>query len=96
MKVEIFGFPEDVIRCPNCMKCKNFCEENNLEYVFHRVVTGIERGKFVRDIDVCNDLMDRMNLKNADKILVPKVFIDGAFVGGFQDLKNSVNKFTRS
>jgi glutaredoxin len=86
--IEIFGFDKETMYCPNCMKAVKFCEDNGYEYKFHSVISGIERGQFVRDIDVCTELMDRMGIENTDKVIVPKIFVDGEYIGGVTDMKN--------
>ncbi|MGL5306474.1 MAG: glutaredoxin domain-containing protein [Aeromonas veronii] len=85
--IEIFGFREDKIVCPNCMKSKRLCEENGVEYKFHSVITDLVGGKAVRDIPVVKDLVSRMGWTWTDPISVPQIFVDGKHVGGLQDLR---------
>lgn len=86
--IEIFGFREDKIMCPNCMKSKRLCEENGVEYKFHSVITDVVGGKVVRDVDVTKELVARMGWTSQDPINVPQIFLDGKYVGGLQELRN--------
>lgn len=85
--IEIFGFREDKIMCPNCMKSKRLCEENGVEYKFHSVITDVVGGKAVRDVPVVKDLVARMGWTSQDPINVPQIFLDGKYVGGLQELR---------
>lgn len=85
--IEIFGFREDKIMCPNCMKSKRLCEENGVEYKFHSVITDLIAGKIIRDIEVTKDLVARMGWTSEDPISVPQIFVNGEHVGGLYDLR---------
>ena len=85
--IEIFGFREDKIMCPNCMKSKQLCEDNGVEYKFHSVITDVVGGRAVRDMEVTKDLVARMGWTWGDPISVPKIFLDGKYIGGLQELR---------
>lgn len=85
--IEIFGFREDKILCPNCMKSKRLCEDNGVEYKFYSVITDVVAGKVVRDVPVVKDLVARMGWDAIHPINVPQIFVDGKHIGGLQDLR---------
>lgn len=85
--IEIYGFPEDKVICPNCRNAVRLCELNGVPYVFYPVISDLVRGNFVRNMPVTLELMGRLGIESAEQISVPQIFIDGNHLGGLTDLK---------
>lgn len=87
-KIEIYGFPEDVIICPNCRNAERLCKLHGVNYTFHPIIDEIVQGRAVRNIENTHTLMRRMGKSSSDTIKVPQIFVNNEHIGGLQDLKN--------
>lgn len=84
--IEIYGFPHDVMNCPNCRNAVKMCELNGADYKFYPLIDGIFRGKLIRNKENTDELLRRLG-QTDDNVSVPKIFVDGEFIGNLGDLR---------
>lgn len=72
--IEVFG--RDGGRCIYCTRAEELLKKMDLEYVFYKVDENKEL------------LLTKRNLEDLKGQTIPQIFIDGKYVGGFDDLKD--------
>lgn len=86
---EIFGFDPDNFKCVPCIKSKKLLEVKGLEFVFLPILkTGVseESSKNKKEL---GKRRASLNLPLTG-FTMPQIFKDGVYVGGFDELKESL------
>lgn len=80
----VYGFDENVRRCPACVSAKRLLDANNISYQFISVTAD----EVNLDKEVTAELYSRLNLAEGARLTMPQIFNDGGeYVGGFDQLR---------
>ncbi|APU02113.1 glutaredoxin [Aeromonas phage Riv-10] len=84
--IEIYGIVSETSRCPACDVITKRLDEDDIDYTVKTVLRDAETELgFEYDRAVINELRDRINQPKG-ALSLPKVFVNGAFIGGAQAL----------
>ncbi|AUE22577.1 glutaredoxin [Aeromonas phage Ah1] len=87
MKIEIYGIPEDLFKCPGCIAAVDFCRSYGLDYTFIPVI--------VRDSNQIGFAYNRPAIeecriragKDTSPRQYPQIFVDDKWIGSFETFK---------
>ncbi|BES53223.1 hypothetical protein [Aeromonas phage phiWae14] len=87
MKIEIYGIPEELFKCPGCIAAVDFCKSYSFDYEFIPVLIKDESPiGFRYDIERIDECKTRAN-KDTRPRQYPQIFVDDKWIGGYQTFK---------
>lgn len=89
--VEIYGFHEAVFKCVPCINAKRLAKMKGLEYQFNSVAVSMGPNGPVFDEGIIKELLERLGRESKVGLSMPQIFVDGEYVGGFDQFKEKLN-----
>ena len=88
-KIEIYGIPETVGRCPGCYSLRKTLDEAGIEYTFYDVLIPNDNGVgFVYDRDRITEAAKRVGSFPSLALRYPIVFLNDKKIYKLSDLKS--------
>lgn len=75
LKIEVYGIPEEVHRCPGCIHVQTLIKELELTATFIPVMSKTESGQITYDRNLIVDLAKRAGFPNLN-IRYPVIFVN--------------------
>lgn len=87
MKIEIYGVPEHLFKCPGCISAVDFCRSYGLQFTFIPVLidSSKEMG-FEYNREAIEQCRIRAG-KDTSPRQYPQIFVDNKWIGGYQTFK---------
>lgn len=85
--VEIYGIPVDLYKCPACIEATKLLDEKSITYIMKPVML---KANNTIGFEYNTPIIDEMRKRTKQPVgsfNLPKVFVDGEFIGGYAELK---------